>query len=128
MNWKKIINYSGHSAVGAGILCGVGALAAFFATHNTLLGQVAEAVIVAQALLILGAANLYILVKTPMRDVVSSCADVLEEIEEDWRTTGKITPAQATFARAAAIEAVGRVLAVMLFAGLGLVVFSGFVL
>ena len=111
--WKKFL----HSTVGLFILAGVGALAIATFSPDSILGQLTKVVVAAQALLVLGAVNLYIMVKTPMRDVISENADALADIEQKWRA-GKLTQPGATFALAAAIEAVGRVLAIMLFAAI----------
>ena len=119
IKWKLIL----HSFAGLFILAGVGALSALSFPGDSFLGGLSRAIVVAQAFVILGGLNLYIMVKTPFRDVISECADVLAEMEEKWRS-GKFTAADAGFARAAATEASGRVLAVMLFAGLALAIAS----
>ena len=114
---KKRLKLLGHSVFGLLILAGVGALAAI--SLDGFLGQLAKAIVAAQAFLALGAVNLYVMVKTPMRDVISENADALVLAEEKWKA-GKLSQAGGSFALAAAIEAVGRVLSIMLFAGLGM--------
>ena len=117
--WTKRLTLGGHTLVGGGILVGGGAIATALLGHNTTFGNLAEAVLMAQGLLIVGAANLYVMVKTPFRDVISSSADMLEDIEKSWRA-GTLTEDEAILAQAAATETSYRVLSIMLFAGLGL--------
>ena len=117
--WAARLKLSGHTIVGGGILVGAGAMATALMSNDTALGRLAEAVVVAQGLLVLGAANLYVMVKTPFRDVISSSADMLEDIEKSWRA-GTLTDDEAILAQAASTEASYRVLSIMLFAGLGL--------
>ena len=123
----KRLKLFGHSIAGIAILTGVGAMAALAFTGDSLLGRVSELVIAAQVMLILGALNLYILVKTPVRDVVSENADALSELEHSWRT-GTMTRVEAEYAKAATIEATGRIIALMVFAAIATVGVLGVVL
>ena len=119
MNWKRFA----HSVAGLFILAVVGALAAVTFAPESFMGLLAKAVVVAQAFIILGAVNLYIMVKTPFRDVISENADALADGERMWRD-GKLTQSGATFMQACAIEATGRVVSIMFFAGASLAVIS----
>ena len=120
VKWKKRLKLGGHSILGAVILAGAASLTMVLALEpGSLVYRAAEAVLLGQTLMVVGAANMYVMVKTPFRDVISSCADALEDAEVKWRE-GKLTPIGAQFARAAATEAAARVLGILLFAGLGL--------
>ena len=117
--WAKRLTLSGHTFIGGCILVGGGAAATALLGQNAAIGRLAEAVLMAQGFLVVGAVNLYIMVKTPFRDVISSSADMLEDIEKSWRA-GTLTDDEAILAQAAATETSYRVLSIMLFAGLGL--------
>ena len=119
MNWRRLA----HSFAGLCILAAVGALAAISFAPDSFMGLLSKAVVVAQAFIVLGAINLYIMVKTPFRDVISENADALVDGEQLWRE-GKLVQPGATFLMAAAIEATGRVIAIMFFAGASLAVIS----
>ena len=108
-----------HTVVGVLVLAGAGSLAALHFPEGSILGDLSRTIVAAQALLVVGAANLYVMVKTPFKHVISSSADVWDELEVRWRA-GMLTDSDTQFARSSAVEIASRVLAIMLFAGLGL--------